>query len=276
MLSFNGSYYSSLNTLPSTALQVLLEGPVAKALWRIENDQVLFFETAYFELMAQLRQLRVEVPMTFTMEQLTPAIETLVEKAPTAPAYLLQYNFYRQEAISPAKPMQEVDYTMTLTPLAHPLAAQPVQEQHIELYKDYFVGKDNSSSLLNAQERFAAWANIFAYENGYTDCLLLNTKKEILGSAKGNLYALIEGRIQTPMPTETVTHPLTSSFNEWLQKQSEFEFDTVAFSPFELQKAEELALLSLETGLQPVTQYRKTNYKARVLPSLFKAFLATL
>ena len=74
------------------------------------------------------------------------------------------------------------------------------------------------------------------------------------------------------MPTETVTHSLTSSFNEWLQKQSEFEFDTVAFSPFELQKARRTRLLSLETGLQPVTQYRKTNYKARVLPSLFKAF----
>ena len=276
MVSFNGSYYSSLNTLPTSALNALLEGPVAKALWRIENGQVMFFETAYFELMAQLRQLRVEVPMTFTMEQLSPIIETLLKKVPAAPAYLLQFNFYRQKAIIPVKPMQEVDYALTLLPLRHTLATLPKQEQFIELYKDYFVGKDTSSSLLNAQERFAAWAKIFAYENGYTDCLLLNTKKEIIGSAKGNLYALVEGQIQTPKCSETVTHSLSSSFNEWLQKQSEYEFKEVAFSPFELQKADELALLSLETGLQPVTQYRKTNYAAAVLPSLFKAFLATL
>lgn len=273
MFSFNGKFHTSLSELPEAAQKCIWQGPFASDLWRMENGGILFLETAYFNLMAQLRQLRVDVPMDFTMESLEDTIRNLATEVPPAAAHLIQLQFYRTDSIQPNHPLSSIAVGISLQPLTHSLLETPQQQQHIELYKDYFIANDASSGILTAQDRYAEWAKIFAYENGYTACLLLNTDKEIISSSHGVLYALQDGVIKTPNTRTTKSNMLSLTFNSWLEKHPDFQFEVVSFSPFELQKLQELSLLSVEAGLQAVSNYRKTNYQAEQLPQLFRDFL---
>ncbi|MDX1332810.1 MAG: aminotransferase class IV, partial [Robiginitalea sp.] len=104
-------------------------------------------------------------------------------------------------------------------------------------------------------------ASIYASENDLGTCLLVNHRKEIVEGLHGNLFLRKGDMIKTP-PLESGCRPgiLRGYLLKQAAKEGPFEWVEEVSSPFELQQADELFLLDIARGVQPITRYRKAHY----------------
>ena len=110
-----------------------------------------------------------------------------------------------------------------------------------------------------------------AKENGYNNCLVLNTDKNVAEAIDSNLF-MVQGNVITtpPLLDGCVNGILRKELIRLLQKQTEFTFEERSISAFELQKADELFLTNTIKGIQPITKYRKKTYQKNVALTLLE------
>ncbi len=121
-------------------------------------------------------------------------------------------------------------------------------------------------------------AKTYANENGLEDCVLLNDQKKLVEATSGTLYLIQGNNILTPnLESGCQDFALRAAFNLWLEKgQGEYKLFEQVINPFELQKSEEIIILSIEKGIQNVSHYRKTNYTKEKAGLLFASFVNQL
>ena len=111
--------------------------------------------------------------------------------------------------------------------------------------------------------------SVFARENDYQNCILLNTHKNAVSFLDGNLFLVQGEQILTPPLSEGAPNGITrKKLIEAIQKTSDFSREERPISPFELQKADELFLTNTKQGIQSVSKYRKKEYNNIVATNL--------
>ncbi len=104
--------------------------------------------------------------------------------------------------------------------------------------------------------------SIFADENGYDNCLVLNDEKNVVEALQSNLFMKMGNVIITPPVSDGCLNGIMrKQVIEILKKMEGIEVKEVSISPFDLQKADELFLTNVISGVQPITQYRKKAYQ---------------
>ena len=116
-------------------------------------------------------------------------------------------------------------------------------------------------------------AKRYAEENGLEDIILLNEDKNLVESLEGSIYLLQGTKLLTPRLEEGCqNYTIRDAFNKWLdRKQTLYSILECKLNPFELQKSEEILILSIEIGLRSVSNYRKTSYSQIKGQEIFRA-----
>ena len=73
--------------------------------------------------------------------------------------------------------------------------------------KIFYVQADLLSTLKTTNRLINIVGSIFAQENDYQNCILLNHQKNVVGFLNGNLFLVIDNQIITP--------PLTDGAIKW-------------------------------------------------------------
>jgi branched-chain amino acid aminotransferase len=103
--------------------------------------------------------------------------------------------------------------------------------------------------------------SIFANENGYENCLVLNDEKNVVEALQSNLFMKTGNTIVTPPISDGCLNGIMrKQVLEILKKMEGIEVKEISISPFDLQKADELFLTNVISGIQPITKYRKKEY----------------
>ena len=133
----------------------------------------------------------------------------------------------------------------------------------VELYKDFFIPKQLLSTLKTNNKMLQITGSIFAKENGYDNCLVLNDEKNVVEALQSNLFMKIGNVVVTPPISDGCLNGIMrKQVIEILNKMDGIEVKETSISPFDLQKADELFLTNVITGIQPITKYRKKEYTA--------------
>jgi branched-chain amino acid aminotransferase len=104
--------------------------------------------------------------------------------------------------------------------------------------------------------------SIFANENDLDNCLLLNNDKNVVEALNGNLFMLMGNKLITPPLEEgCLNGVIRKQLLQLARKMEEIEVIEEIISPFDLQKADELFITNIFIGIQPITKYRKKEYK---------------
>jgi branched-chain amino acid aminotransferase len=141
----------------------------------------------------------------------------------------------------------------------------------VELYKDFYVSKQLLSSLKTNNKMVHITGSIFAKENGYDNCLILNETKNVVEALQGNIFMVLEGRLITPPISEGCLNGIMrKQILAIAKKNNEYEVVEGVISPFDLQKAEELFITNVVKGIQPISKYRKKEYQNTVATSLIQ------
>jgi len=157
---------------------------------------------------------------------------------------------------------REVKFIITASPLHSELYTIVKEQYEVDLYKDYYISKQLLSSLKTNNKMLQITGSIFADENGYDNCLVLNDEKNVVEALQSNLFMKTGNVIITPPVSDGCLNGIMrKQVIEILKKMEGIEVKEVSISPFDLQKADELFLTNVISGVQPITQYRKKGYQ---------------
>lgn len=262
MVNFNGTLQEN-STISIENNRGFLFGDAVFETVRVLNNKVLFLEDHYFRLMASMRICRMEIPMNFTMEFFEEQVLLLTVTITNASSLRARFSVYRKGNGFYLPKTNEIEYIVTAMPLENDVYAFSDAPYEIELFKDSYVTKQLLSSLKTNNKMVQITGSIFANENGYDNCLILNDEKNVIEALQSNIFM--------KMGTTLITPPITDGcLNGIMRKQiltiaSKIEGIEVvekSISPFDLQKAEEIFLTNVISGIQPVSKYRKKHYVA--------------
>ena len=147
----------------------------------------------------------------------------------------------------------------------------PIYEDtyEVELFKDYYVNKDRLSNLKTTNRILNVVGSVYARENGYANCLLLNTDKNVVEALNGNLFLVKDQTIKTPPLTDGCLDGIVrKKLIELIVATEDFQLLEASISPFELQKADELFVTNSVQGIRPITKYRKKEFEHTISKKL--------
>ena len=227
---------------------------------RTLNNKVLFLEDHYFRLMASMRICRMEIPMQLTMEYFESQILELLMHAKT-PANRVRFTVFRVGDGFYLPTSNEVAFLVTFQSLENELYLFNEADYEVELFKDAYVTKQLLSSLKTNNKMIQITGSIFANENGYQNCLLLNDEKNVIEALQGNLFMKMGKQLITPPVADGCLNGIMrKQVLSLARKMENIEVLEKSISPFDLQKADELFITNVIQGVQPITKYRKKIY----------------
>lgn len=236
---------------------------------KVVDNKILFFEDHYFRLMSSMRILRMEIPMNFTMEFLENQVLSLIAEQENAPAYRVRITVYRDSDGLYLPKTNDVGYLINVKPLENALYSFSEDAYEVDLYKDFYVTKQLLSSVKSTNRAINITGSVFANENGLQNCLLVNDSKNVIEALNGNVFMLLNGKLITPPVSEgCIGGILRKQILALAKKTDEIEVVEEPISPFDLQKADELFITNIITGIQPVTKYRKKEFKTDLAQKL--------
>ncbi len=260
MVNFNGTIQDNSAVFVESNRGFLVGDAVFETI-KVVNNQVLFLEDHYFRLMATMRICRMEIPMLFTMEYVEAQILELIDVFHPSAAFRVRFSVYRTGGGFYAPLSNEVAFVITAIPLESVHYSIEKEDYEIELYKDFHVSKQLLSTLKTNNKLLQVLGTIYAKENGYDNCLLLNEDKNIVEALQNNIFMKMGNIISTPPIAEgCINGIMRKQVLAVLSKMEGYQVKEAVISPFDLQKADELFLTNVISGIQPITKYRKKSY----------------
>ncbi len=260
MINFNGAIDSE-NVKLSTSNRGFLYGDAVFETCKVVQNRILFFEDHYFRLMSSMRIVRMKIPMNFTLEFLESEVLRLIEKLNPSDAFRVRITVYRNEGGLYLPSDNSVSYVIAAEPLENSMYLVTKESYEVDLYKDFFITKQLLSSIKSTNRTINVTGSIFAKENSLNNCLLLNNDKNVIEALNGNLFMLTDSKLITPPVSDgCLNGVMRKQILSLAKKIDSIEVIEASISSFELQKAEELFITNVITGIQPITKYRKKEY----------------
>jgi len=242
MINSNGELLSEQQAKLSVFNRGLAYGDALFETIKTLNGKILFWEDHYFRLMASMRILRMEIPMAFTPESLESQIlELLTHYNSNSNSFRVKFTVFRNQGGFYTPHTNDVSYFITAESLEADLYLLNTSDYRVELFKDFYVAPGLLSTLKTNNKVLNVLGSVYAKENQYDNCLLLNTNKSIVEALNGNLFLVKDNVIKTP-PLEDgcLKGIMRKQVLEIIKKIPDFECVEASISPFELQKADEL------------------------------------
>ncbi|MDN3594309.1 aminotransferase class IV [Zunongwangia endophytica] len=270
MINFNGNIQEEDKANLSITNRGYAYGDSVFETIRVINGKVMFWEDHYFRLMASMRIMRMEIPNQFSPEFLEEEILQLIEKnnLQSKPARV-KFSVFRKEGGFYTPEVRDIEYFILASEINNAFYILNDDFYEVELFKDHYVNSGLLSTIKSNNKAINVLGSIFAKENDYHNCLLINENKSVVEALNGNLFLVKGNTIKTPPLTDGSLNGITrKQLISIIKKLQEYNFEEKSISPFELQKADELFITNVIVGIQPISKYRKKEYENTVAKDL--------
>ena len=234
--------------------RAFLHGDVVRVSFFVRDSKLIMAEESYFFLMASMRKMRMNIPLSYTLEFFEQLLSAKVLSNGISEA-VVTLHVYR--GFGPALEKAEVSFFAEIK-LGDVLQIRDAIE--MDLVKEINVNTNLLSNIrVHCPENI--YAEIYARENDLDDVILLNPNRRIARSIYGNLLFLQDNVIKIPKQSEgAYISPLMENLVTFLHKKQLAEIQEVEMIAFESQKADEILMLSDEKGIFPVRKIRNKTF----------------
>ena len=272
MINYNGEILSSDLNLSNSNRAFLYGDGVFETL-KVVNNKVLFIEDHYFRLMASMRIVRMQIPNNFTLEYIEEQIINTLIACNCSDTARVRFTVFRNDGGFYLPQTRTVSFIIQASPINEGNYSFSDATYEVDLYKDFFITKQLLSTIKTTNKMINVTGSIYADENDLQNCILLNNEKNVVEALNGNLFMLMGDKLITPSIEDGCLNGIMrKQILEIAKKIKTFEVLEATISPFDLQKADELFITNVIIGIQPITKYRKKEYKT----DLSKELLAIL
>ncbi len=264
MVNFNGSILDKEKAMLHSNNRAFNYGDALFETLKIANSKIYFLEDHYFRLMASMRMLRMEIPLNFTMEFFESELLKTAEQNNLENARI-RFTVFRKDGGLYNPTSNQIDYLI----VASPLTILVKETYTVDIFKDYYLNSDILSTLKTTNKITNVLASIYASENGFDNCILVNERKQVIEAINGNIFLVKGNTIKTPSISEgCIKGIIRKKIIEIVSKNDDYTIEETEISPFDLQKADEIFITNVIVGIQPVTQYKKANFGIKVSSAL--------
>lgn len=257
MINFNG------NLLPDQEFSLGLQnrgfkyGDSVFDTLKYENGLLYFIEDHYFRLMSSMRMLRMKIPLNFTLEYYEGQIKKTLDRRFENKNARVRVSVFRADGGYYAPKTNESNFLIEVAPIG----GLKQENYEIELYKDFPVSSGLLSTIKTNNRIINVLASVYAKENDYQNCILINEKKEVVEAINSNIF-LVRGNevITPPLDSGCINGIVRKKLIEGLNKKDDLNVLELSVSPFDLLKADEVFLTNSVSEIQSVDQYRKKRY----------------
>lgn len=268
MINYNGAIVTD-QTILSNSNRAFLYGDGVFETLKVYNKNILYLEDHYFRLMASMRIVRMQIPANFTLEFFESQIIDLVNALQIAESARVRFTVFRNDGGYYLPQTREVTYLIQASALSTTKYELDLKPYEVDLYKDFFVPKTLLSTLKTTNKMLHITGSIYANENGLQNAIVLNNDKNVVEALNGSLFMVMGNKLITPPLSEGCLNGIMRKQLLQLAKKIEgVEVIEEIISPFDLQKADELFVTNVITGIQSITQYRKKSYNNDVAKQL--------
>lgn len=270
MVNINGELIEKEKAAISIRNRGLAYGDSVFETIRVINSKIIFWEDHYFRFMASMRIMRMEIPPGFSPEFLENEILNLIRKNDLENSPVrIRFTVYRKEGGYYTPDTLNIDYLIEASPLQDPFYVLDATSYEIELFKDHYINSGLLSTIKTNNKAVNVLGSIYAKENGYSNCLLLNENKMVVEALNGNVFLVKDNVIKTPPLSEGALNGIIrKQLISIIKTMGNYNLEEATISPFELQKADELFITNVIVGIRPVTRYRKKEYRGEVAKDL--------
>ncbi|WP_019671523.1 aminotransferase class IV [Eudoraea adriatica] len=261
MVNYNGQIVDDKELYLNVNNRGLLFGDALFETLRVVNGKLIFWEDHYLSLMSAMRILRMEIPMSFTMEFLEGQILMLLPEEQKTRSAKIRITVFRKNGGLYTPESNDVSYLISADPLTNPYYILKEESYEVELFKDFTLSKNMLSNLKTNNRILNVVGSIYAKENGYHNCLMLNDTKSVAEALDGNIF-LVKGNVlrTPPLGDGCIKGIIRKKILDILNKVDTYECLEESISPFELQQADELFITNSRNGIQPISKYRKKTF----------------
>lgn len=225
-------------------------------------------EECYFFLMASMRKMRMNIPLSYTLEFFHDFFSKEILSKNVENAFV-HIQVYRENDGLPYQ-KSAVSFTHRITEAEDVLKLRDALE--MDMIKEIYVN-NNLLSNIRVHSPENIYAEIYAKENDLDDLILLNPEKRIARSIFGNLLFLEGNTIRIPKQSEgAYISPLLENFVTFVHKNRLAEIDEAQIIAFESQKADEILMISDEKGIFPVKKIRNKIFESSRFAEMVKAW----
>ncbi|RKR12835.1 branched-chain amino acid aminotransferase [Maribacter vaceletii] len=269
MVNFNGEIIEDDVLFLNQENRGLRYGDALFETIRLVNDEVLLWEEHYLRLMASMRIIRMEIPMEFTLEYLEEQIKKLAVQNKCNNQARVRLTIYRNSGGLYLPKTNIVSFVIETSPLESPYYILNTDKYEVELFKDFYINADMLSNLKTNNRILNVVGSVFAKENDYDNCLVINNSKNVVEGLNGNIFLVKGNVIKTPpLQDGCINGIIRNQLISVIKKIEGYTLEEASISTFELQKAEELFLTNCIQGIRPITNYRKKEYTTVVSQEL--------
>lgn len=238
-----------------------LYGDCVKVSFFVRNQKLIMDEEVYFFLMASMRKMRMNIPLSFTLEFFQEILNEEIQKKQLQNA-IINLHIYRDLNSNSPLPKRQVFYYMEHREISDIFEIQG--EYEVDVLREIFV---NSSLLSNIKTHCPEniYAKIYASDNQLNEIILLNAQKRIARCISGNILLLEEGKIKVPKQSEgAFISPLMENFITFLHKENLAQTTEAEIAGFETQKADEILIISDEKGIFYINKIRNKTFPTQI------------
>ena len=260
MINFNGAIVSQSDNVLA-ANRAFLYGDGVFETVKVLDGKVLFLEDHYFRLMSGMRIVRMQIPMNFTMEFFEWQLLETAAANNCLDSGRVRMTVFRNEGGFYLPLDHTVGFMVSAISLENKMYAIGKREYEVDLFKDFYITRQLLSSVKTTNKIINITGSIYADENGLQNCLLLNDAKTVVEALNGNIFMLTGNKLVTPPITEGCLNGVMRKQILALAKKIEnIALLEEVISPFDLQKADEIFVTNVISGIQPITRYRKKEF----------------
>lgn len=264
MINFNGNFFENSKAILTVDNRGFKFGDGLFETIKIENSKVRFLEDHYFRLMASMRLLRMEIPSNFNLdffesEVCNCAFQNKLENA------RVRMTVFRKGGGLYQPVSNEVHYVIEAVPLNVVL----ISNYKVVLFHNHYIHSGLLSTLKSTNRLINVLASVFAAENNFDNCILLNEHKRVVEVINGNLFIVNGTRIKTPAISEgCINGIIRKKMIHIISNHSYYSIEETEITPIEIQKADELFITNTMVGIQSITSYKKSAFKGVVAKKL--------
>ena len=222
------------------------------------NGKPLFFEEHYFRIAASFCVLKLNTPSLFKIDFFKSLIEDLlIQNKLNHSSARVRISFFRSEGGYYLPENHQVNFIIESNLLEQNEYKLNIKGDYVGLYKENLLPKTTLSNIKSNNKLINVLASIYAKDNNYDDCILINDNKCIVEAISGNLFIWHENMLKTPGLENGCVNGVLRTV---LLNNHELQIKECLISISDLFNAEEVFITNVICGVKWVQNINNITY----------------
>ncbi|MCT4623544.1 MAG: aminotransferase class IV [Schleiferiaceae bacterium] len=271
LVSFNGEIFDDIELEMHTDNRAFKYGDGVFETMKFANGKINFWEDHYFRLMSAMRIVRMEIPMEFSPEFLEDKIQELISaKHQEKQSCTIRLSIIRKDGGKYTPVTNEIDWLLETHVVESSTFEWVETGLKMDVFKDHYKPQGLLSNIKSINCLIYTVAGIYAKENELDDVVLVNANKHVVEAVSSNVFLMTGNKLTTPTIESGCLRGVIRKNILKIAAKNGFEVEERDFSPFEIQRADEMFLTNSVSGIRWVEYFKKKKFGFERTRELFE------